>query len=201
MRVLPKNHARGFTLVEAVLCSAIVAAVLVPALQLVVARSASQITQAEEAQALALAKQLMTEILQCHYVDPDGSDAGETRATFDDVLDYKLLSDSPPQSHSGAEIPGYTGWRVKVHVGHADRSDPDDNGDSDTGLVHIKITVTSPNKVDYVLAGLRSSSDGYDAKPNVTTTYTSWVDITLESGTGSGQTKAVSGVNLLNQVP
>ena len=45
-----------------------------------------------------------------------GPDAGEARATYDDIDDYNGLSQSPPQNSAGADMTGYTGFTVNVTV-------------------------------------------------------------------------------------
>ena len=54
-----------------------------------------------QTQAVAIAEGYLEEILARPVTDPDGSEAGETRATFDDVGDYNGLSNSPPQDQDG----------------------------------------------------------------------------------------------------
>lgn len=45
-----------------------------------------------------------------------GVEAGETRATYDDVDDYHGLSQTPPQDSAGVDMPDYTGYTVDVTV-------------------------------------------------------------------------------------
>ena len=89
--IVPVRQA-GTTLIELimtmVIVSVAVAAVLL-VLQQGVARSADPAIQA---QAQSIATAYLEEILQRDYADPDGSEAGETRATFDDVDDYHALA-------------------------------------------------------------------------------------------------------------
>lgn len=45
-----------------------------------------------------------------------GPEAGEIRATFDDIDDYNGPPDTPPLDATGAAIPGYGGYSVAVSV-------------------------------------------------------------------------------------
>ena len=73
-------------------------------------------------QATAIAQAYMDEILVQPLNDPDGgetgaAEAGETRATFDDVSDYHGLADaSGARDQTGAAIPGLDAYNVDVTV-------------------------------------------------------------------------------------
>jgi hypothetical protein len=116
------------------------------------------------------------------------------------VSDYNGLSENPPLNRSGTPVPGYSGWKRTASVAWADPSSPSAAAGSDMGLKQITVRVTSPRGRDFALVGLRCSSDTYERQAQAATTYASWVDITIEAGTG-GTAKVTSGVNLLNQVP
>ncbi len=45
-----------------------------------------------------------------------GPEAGENRASFDDIDDYDGVNDTPPQDATGAAVPGYGGYNVQVVV-------------------------------------------------------------------------------------
>ncbi len=115
--------ARGFSLAEAALATALVAglavAVLTTAGRLGVARQKT----ADAVLAGALADQLMQEILALPFEEPGGSggalgpDAGETgRALFDDVDDYDGFSEATIALRDGTARSGLTGWSRSVRV-------------------------------------------------------------------------------------
>lgn len=52
-------------------------------------------------QALAIAEALLEEILLKDYNDPDGTEAGETRQTYDDVDDFDVPDDASATAVSG----------------------------------------------------------------------------------------------------
>jgi type II secretory pathway pseudopilin PulG len=142
----------GFTLVEAVVSTAIVT-IAGSALLLGIA-SAIETTDLVLEQTLAegIAQQLMDEIAGCRYAEPGaggqqvtlGTEAGETggqsREAFDDLDDYHGLNVSPPRDPWGIALGqddgfgsnrpsafrakrGFQNWRQRVEVYYADPSD------------------------------------------------------------------------------
>ena len=107
-------------------------------------------------QGLAVAEGYLDEILARPVADPDGSEAGETRATFDDIGDYAGLSDSPPQDQDGAtdwnadgqpDLPGYA---VTVAV-------LPNQAVSGVLMSRVDVTVTYPPVVNFTLTGYRAN--------------------------------------------
>lgn len=76
-------------------------------------------------QATSIAQAYMDEILVQPLTDPDGgetggAEAGETRATFDDVADYHGLADTAGAvDQTGTAITGLEGYNVDVSVSDA----------------------------------------------------------------------------------
>ena len=68
-----------------------------------------------------------------------GPEAGETRATYDDVDDYQGLNEAPLDAE-GNPRPGYTGYQVVVSVAYAGA----DLGLGNTAAKRITVTVTTP---------------------------------------------------------
>jgi len=133
----------GVTIVEAVASLVIVGTLLVAALSAAGGMAMSQHRNADRALGILLAQDLMSEILQQAYVDPEdagvklkggklelevlGGDGGATygpesgevtgnRTRFDDVDDYHRWDASPPQARDGAELASLKGWRQTVTV-------------------------------------------------------------------------------------
>lgn len=67
-------------------------------------------------QAVAIAEAYMEEILLQAYVDPDGTNTGETRATFDNVYDYNGLSNTGARDQQGNVMSGLSEYTVAVAV-------------------------------------------------------------------------------------
>jgi MSHA pilin protein MshD len=120
-----------------------------------------------QTQALAVAEAYLDEILARPVCDPGapgctgetgGAEAGETRATYDDVQDYATLTDSPPLNQNGSndwnadgqpDLPGYT---VSVAV----QTNQDING---VQMARVDVTVTYPPVVNFMLSGYRACDD------------------------------------------
>ncbi len=74
------------------------------------------------AQGTAIVQAYMEEILSQPLTDPAGSDtgaaeAGETRATYDDVTDYHNLNDATgARDQTGSLIAGLQGYNITVSV-------------------------------------------------------------------------------------
>lgn len=145
---------RAFTLVEAVVCTLVVAILFLVAVQAVGMSATIQFKAAERARSRALATALLDEIVQQKYAststspivfdlipgDPSGPKAGN-RLGFDDVDDYQGYSDQPPQDRDGTKINGVAEYRREVAVTPVDPLDPSKLSVGDTGLKRITVTV------------------------------------------------------------
>lgn len=107
---------RGFTLIETVLSTILVSVLLCAALSATIGARGGSVAAADRARALELAEELLAEIMQQAYVDPQtptaaaGPDAGETsRGDYDDIDDYDGWKQSPPQDIDGLAIAGSDG--------------------------------------------------------------------------------------------
>lgn len=137
-----ERRVRGFTFIELVI-SLVVIGIAVTGVLLIytttVARSSDPLVRQ---QALAIAESYLEEVVAKHYDDPDGGEtfgveAGETRATFDDVWDYDGLNGAPSRPYGspnaiaqlaaynvgvaitdGTGALGVTAARVDVTVSH-----------------------------------------------------------------------------------
>lgn len=110
-------------------------------------------------QALAVAEGYLDEILARGTADPDGVTAGETRASFDDVMDYNGLSESPPRTQDGAVLdldadgqPDLAGYAVDIAVTPADTL-------GGITLARIDVRVRNAPTVDFTLTGYRYGND------------------------------------------
>jgi MSHA pilin protein MshD len=107
-------------------------------------------------QALAVAEAYLDEILARPVADPDGTNAGETRATFDNIADYHGIADSPPLNQNGSadwngdgqpDLPGYA---VSVAVA----ANENVNG---VMMARVDVTVTYGTLVNFTLSGYRAN--------------------------------------------
>lgn len=85
---------RGMTLIELVVAIVVIGVAVAgvsSVMNLATAKSADPVLAT---QAQAIARAYLEEVLARDYTDPDGSELGEDRATFDDVDDYHGLIDN-----------------------------------------------------------------------------------------------------------
>jgi MSHA pilin protein MshD len=192
-----------------VLSVVIVSVLLVGALNALAAAARARAIDNSRQRGAALAQQLMAEILQTYYIDPEtsstalGLDTGESstsnRLTFDDVDDYHGLSNSPPKSRGGNTIANSTGWTQAVSVSYVVTSTLSTTSSTSTGLKKITVTVTDPNNKTTVLTALRASSSGLDQAPTADTVALAAVKASLQVGSDASSAIASEG-DVLNRV-
>lgn len=203
-RRYPAPSRGGLTLVEVMFSVVVMSTMLVAALGAVGASAKTRIAQKESAIGLALARQLLGEIMQTRYIDHDnpvfGIETGETRATFDDVDDYNNWKETSAQYADGTAIPGATGWSRSAVVQWVNARNPTVLVGTDQGCKRITVTVTSPAGRITTLSALRAQADAYSDIPGSQVTYTSWVGVSIQVGP-STIAKNVQGANLVNLVP
>lgn len=159
----PRMRQRGVNLIELIIAIVVISIASTGVLLVYATAVRYSADPMIQQQALAVAEGYLDEILSRPVNDPPdasaetgGAEAGETRATFDDVKDYDNLSDSPPQDQSGStdwnadgqpDLPGYT---VTVDV----LPDQAVNG---ALMARVDVTVTYPPVVDFTLTGYRAN--------------------------------------------
>jgi len=144
----------------------IVGVMLVAALEAVGASQRTQQKVGERRQGMLLAQELMSEILQQHYEDPDlppgsfglGSDeVGDgSRQLWEDVDDYDGWSASPPQLKDGTVLSEFTGWGRSVEVHWAQPGNLTVSQAGDTGVKQITVTVTRGDALVATLVAVRT---------------------------------------------
>ncbi len=119
--IAPRRRMCGATLVELVV-SVVVLSVSITGILMVIAQTVQHSADPMRlTQANAIAQAYMEEILSRAPTDPAGGDtggpeAGEQRATYDDVNDYDGLSDQGVIDQNGQPVAGLAAWRVNVSV-------------------------------------------------------------------------------------
>ena len=150
----PKSEIRnpkslGLSLIEVIASTLIVGLMMVAALDSLGAATRSAESIGNRAVALALADELMAEIVQLPYEDPTqavvfGRESGEAaspRSGFDDVDDYNGWDQSPPQYRDGTVIADRTLWRQRVLVHRVPPSDPAQSSSTDQGVKLIRVVI------------------------------------------------------------
>ena len=106
-------------------------------------------------QAVSIAEAYMEEILLKPFNDPDGTEVGETRATFDDVDDYRGLLDNGAKDQNGNDIVALADYTVSVTVDVTSDVNKDLNGITDA--LRIGVTVNHTVLGPIVLHGFRTN--------------------------------------------
>ena len=149
IRVRKQN---GVNLLEVVVSTFLVTVLLTGALASMAASTRFRMTTSHRAQANLLASELMDEILQHAYVDPEddskygleeSTERNVTRMAFDDVDDYDGWTATPPRRIDGTTLPNMTTWTRTAVIDHVD---PDDltevlADDDDRGVKRIRVSV------------------------------------------------------------
>ncbi len=154
----------GFSLVEAVLSTAIVAGMFVAAMNTLGASGASQYRLGRYQQGLGLAQQLMAEILQQDYLVTPATPvfAGDsTRAKFDEISDYNGWQASPPQYKDGSAVPDTAAFKRTVTIDLVNPKDYQQVVQVDLGSKRIRVTVYKNSETIVTLEAVRTS--GFDS--------------------------------------
>ena len=141
----------GFTLIEALIAMVVLAAAATGVLLIFANATAASADPQVRAQARAIAESYMDEILLQAYRDPaaaetGGAEAGETRATYDDVWDYSAVGSEVPTDQFGNAIAGLGKYTVSVVISGNPGVDP--------AAANVRV-IHSSGRVDYELQGER----------------------------------------------
>lgn len=110
---------QGATLIELILSMVIISIALVGIFSVINLTTLHSADPMVNFQAIAVAESYMDEILLQSYADPDGSESGETRASYDDVSDYNGLNDVGAHNQQGVLISNLSRYNVAVVVSAA----------------------------------------------------------------------------------
>lgn len=153
-------------MIEATISIVIVGVMLVAGLNTLGSTRMTQHKLGYGIRAAALAEDLMSEILQQYYEDPElapGSfglsfteAATGNRSLFDDVDDYDDWSASPPQDKDGVPLGDTDGYTREVSVDWVLSNDLNQTSVSATGIKRISVFVSHADGVRISLYALRT---------------------------------------------
>jgi len=116
------RRVQGFSQIEVAASTALMGVIMIATTTAIAASRRRATAEMNRLQGQLLATELLTEILSLPAYDPQaatapltlGRETGETngniRTNWDDVDDYHNVTESPPKSRSGTDIPGFTSW-------------------------------------------------------------------------------------------
>jgi MSHA pilin protein MshD len=110
------NLQQGVTLIELIMSMVIISIAMIGLFNVITLTSEHSADPVVHYQAIAIAESYLDEILLQSYADPDGTNSGESRASYDDVSDYNSLSDVGVHNQQGALIPNLSRYNVAVSV-------------------------------------------------------------------------------------
>jgi len=159
-----QRRRRGLSLIEVSISTLLVGLVLVASMRSLGHVVRSRGTTSVNSRGLALAGQLITEILNTDYEDAGGSpefgresgEFGGDREDFDDVDDYDGWSASPPEDQDGNALPNSANWQREVTVQFVDPNNPATVSGSEQGLKRITVTVRLDGTIVAESTALRS---------------------------------------------
>ncbi len=147
----PINHAlqHGATLIELIITIVIISIALSGILSVVNITTKHSVDPIIQHQAIAIAESYLEEILLLPITDPTGSNAGETRATFDNIDDYDGLANSGAVDQAGNAISGLENYNITVTVA--------DSTVSGVTMKAVTVSVIYPSITTINIVGYRAS--------------------------------------------
>lgn len=157
---------RGFSLLEVVVATLIVGVMMVAALESLGALARGRSYIAERSRGWTLAQDMMAEVLDRHYEEPDdtpsfgteGAEASGNRSDYDDTDDYHGWVASPPQSKDGTVMSNLTGWERRVTVERVKADSLHAVTSSDQGVRRITVEVRRDGATIVTLVTFRTKA-------------------------------------------
>jgi len=121
MTVLHKYHSfksayTGATLIELIVTIIIISVSLTGIFSIVNYTTSHSVDPMLQQQAIAVAESYIEEITLLTVNDPNGSNTGETRSSFDNIYDYDGLNDVGARDQNANVITGLENYTVSVSI-------------------------------------------------------------------------------------
>lgn len=146
----PNRVQAGVTLVELVISMVIISVALTGILIVINQAIRHSADPVVAHQTLAIAESYLEEILLLAYSDPNGTEIGESRATYDDVDDYNGLNDTGVFDQSGSAVVSLSDYNVSIVVSTVTLS-------GGITAKRVDVTVSGPDS-GLTLTGYKTSS-------------------------------------------
>ncbi len=171
-----RSTQRGFTLIELIVTIVVTAIALTGLGVGLLTASRNSVDPVISMRAATLAQAYLDEILSKRFDEQNGlggvtrcneagqpacsimmgADAGEARATYDDVDDYNGLNESPPRDAFGNDQALYDGFRVQVSVNY-DGAFSGGFGIPQSAVKKITLRINAPIAGEFTFAAYRGN--------------------------------------------
>ena len=157
-----RRSERGLTLIEMIVSIVIISIAVIGVLGVMTYTSARSADPMVTQQAVYIARSYLEGIRLHNFSDPaqvetyTGPEAGENRASYDDIFDYNGLSE-PPTDQDGTLINGLGGYTVAVTVVRDGNLGPSGTMVPNTAAAKITVEVKYGSMVDFTLVGYRTN--------------------------------------------
>ena len=166
LRTVNCQRRTGFTLMEAVISTVIVAVMLATALNTVGASRLTQHKAVLVSRGRMFAESLLAEILPQSYQNPtephvfglESGESGSTRGAYNDVDDYSGLSESPPVAKDGSALPNAANWSRSVTVAWVDPLNPTQVSGTETGAKRITVMASFRNVPQATVVAVKTAN-------------------------------------------
>ena len=146
---LNRTPQQGATLIELIITIVLISIALSGILSVVNITTKHSADPIVQHQAIAIAESYLEEIVLLPITDPNGTNAGESRATFDNIDDYNGLINSGVIDQNGNAITGLENYTVSVTIA--------DKIISNITMRAITVSVSLPSVTTINLVGYRAN--------------------------------------------
>ncbi len=151
LKLRPKTvWSPGFTLIEVLITIVVIGIAATAIMSVFISTVKTSVDPIIQQQAISIAEAYLEEIQGKSFTDPTGVETGESRATFDDIVDYHNLIDTGAKDQNASPIVGLENYTISVTV-----TSQALNGIASADAKRIDVTVTHPATGSILLSGFR----------------------------------------------
>jgi MSHA pilin protein MshD len=143
----------GVTLVELIISIVVISVGLTGILIVITRNTRSSADPMVQHQSVAIAEAYLEEALLKDFTDPDGTNVGETRSTFDNVDDYNGLNNVGVIDQTGTAVASLSMYNVTMQTSSATALG---TGVTAANTILVTVNVTGPNGATFTLSGYRT---------------------------------------------
>jgi len=139
---LPSSQ-HGTTFVELIISIVVISIAVTGVLLVIMRNTASSADPLVQHQAIAIAEAYLEEILEKPFVDPNGGEPEASRALYDDIDDYNVITNETPTDQAGNVMSDLSAYTVSVDVVN-EAVGPAGNQSPAGSTYRITVTVNAP---------------------------------------------------------